>query len=282
MNKKKYDQEWLKIDNAGLIYPPASDDKWNNVFGISAYLKEDVNPQILQQALNIVIMRFPNFDVSIRRGFFWYYFQSLEEFPKVQEETLYPCRKIEINAKKHLFRVLYYKNKITFETFHSVTDGNGAICFLNALLCCYINLIGGNLNEKELEFSYKDRPSAEDFEDCFKRFADNSGTKKRANRKAYQIFGTPEPNGKLNVITAVLNSEKLNSVAKEHNATITQFLVACYAKAIFNFKARTIQKRRPVVVSVPVNLRKYFGVKTLRNFSNWIDICFDEDVQMCQ
>ena len=34
---------WLKIDNAGLIYPSASSETWNNVFRISAYLKEDVD-----------------------------------------------------------------------------------------------------------------------------------------------------------------------------------------------------------------------------------------------
>ena len=277
MDKIKRDEAgWLKIDNAGLIYPSASNEKWNNVFRVSAYLKKDVDPQVLQQALNIVILRFPSFDVAVRRGFFWYYFQSLNEFPKVEEETLYPCRKMELNAKKHLFRVLYFKNKISFETFHSLTDGNGAINFLNSLLCCYFNLQNENVNEKELEFSYKDKPSIDDIEDSFKRYADHSGTIKRQSRKAYQIYGTPEPNGKLNVITAVTSAKKLHDIAKEHNATITQFLVSCYAKAILEYKLRTIQKKKPVVISVPINLRKYFGSKTLRNFSSWIDICFDK------
>ena len=77
---------WLKIDNAGLIYPSASNETWNSVFRVSAYLKEDVEPEILQQALSIVIVRFPNLDVSTRRGFFWYYFQSLDEKPIIEEE----------------------------------------------------------------------------------------------------------------------------------------------------------------------------------------------------
>ena len=275
------DEGWLKIDNAGLIYPSASSEKWNNVFRVSAYLKSEVNPEVLQQALNIVILRFPTFDVAIRRGFFWYYFQKLDEYPKVQEETLYPCRKMEINAKKHLFRVLYFKNKISFETFHSITDGGGAISFLNSLLCCYFNLLGEKVNEKELEYSYKDKPGIEDIEDSFKRFADDSGTAKRLSRKAYQIYGTPEQNGKLNVITAVVSTKQLHEAAKQHNATITQFLVACYAKSILEYKARTIQqKKKPVVISVPISLRKYFDSKTLRNFSSWIDICFDKNLSI--
>lgn len=276
MENIKDGENWLKIDNAGLIYPSASSEKWNNVFRVSAYLKEDVDPKVLQQALNIVILRFPNLDVAIRRGFFWYYFQSLNEYPKVQEEKTYPCRRMELNSKKHLFRVLYYKNKISFETFHSLTDGNGAINFLNCLICCYLNLLGAEINEKELEIDYKDKPSMEDIEDSFKRFQDDSGNGKRLSRKAYQIYGTPEQNGKLNVISAVLSVNNLHRVAKQNNATITQFLVALYAKAILNYKEFTLQKKRPVVISVPINLRKFFDSKTQRNFSSWIDIVFNE------
>ena len=130
---KNTDDVWLRLDNAGLIYPSASSEKWNNVFRVSAYLKQNVDPKVLQQALNIVILRFPNMDVTIRRGFFWYYFQGLSEYPLVSLETEYPCRRMELNTKRHLFRVLYYKNKISFETFHSLTDGTGALCFLNSL-----------------------------------------------------------------------------------------------------------------------------------------------------
>lgn len=276
MDKVKDGENWLKIDNAGLIYPSASSEKWNNVFRVSAYLKQDVDKEILQQALNIVILRFPNFDVTIRRGFFWYYFQSLNEYPVVEEEKTYPCRRMEINSKKHLFRVLYYKNKISFETFHSLTDGSGAINFLNSLICCYLNLLGANINEKELAVNYKDKPSIEDIEDSFKRFQDDSGNGKRLSRKAYQIYGTPEPNGKLDVISVVLNVNKLHDIAKQNDATITQFLVSLYAKAILNYKAFTLQKKKPVVISVPINLRKYFESKTQRNFSSWVDIVFSE------
>ena len=277
MDRVKGEDNWLKIDNAGMIYPSASSEKWNNVFRVSAYLKQDVDKDVLQQALNIVILRFPHLDVAIRRGFFWYYFQSLNEYPVVQEEKTYPCRKMELNSKKHLFRVLYYKNKISFETFHSLTDGSGALNFLNSLICCYLNLLGANINERELALDYKDKPNMEDIEDSFKRFQDNSGNSRRLSRKAYQIYGTPEPNGKLDVISAVLDVNKLHQIAKQNNATITQFLVAIYAKAIFEYKAFILQKKKPVVISVQINLRKYFDSKTQRNFSSWIDIVFNEN-----
>lgn len=273
----RLDYSWRKIDNAGLIYPSASNEKWNNVFRVSAYLFEQVDAKVLQQALNIVIERFPSLDVTLRRGMFWYYFQNMTDFPVVEKEVNYPCRRMELNQKKHLFRVLYFKNKVSFETFHSLTDGTGAVAFLNALLACYFKLQGKNINEKSLAINYKDKPTSEEVEDSFWRYADNSGKNKRDTKKALQVYGTPEPNGKLNVITAVLDCQKLNEVAKQHNATITQFLVAIYAKAIMLKAQTSVSKKKPVVISVPINLRKYFETKTLRNFSSWIDIYFQCD-----
>lgn len=274
MEKDRFEPKWSKLDNAALVYPSASSAKWNNVFRVSAYLKQNVDPQKLQQALNIVIERFPNFDVTLRRGFFWYYFQSVTEFPKVAEEKTYPCQKMELNKKKHLFRVLYFKNKISFETFHSLTDGSGAVCFLNALLACYFDLCGQKISSKQLAVDYSDKPSPEEMEDSFKRFADFSGKAKRQTKRCFQIAGTPEQNGVLNVITLVASASKLNQVAKEHNATITQFLVAIYAKAIINNQLTSYAKKRPVTISVPTNLRKIFPSQTLRNFSSWVNVSF--------
>lgn len=277
MGKDRFEAKWLKLDNAALVYPSASSAKWNNVFRVSAYLKQDVNAQILQQALNIVIERFPNLDVTLRRGLFWYYFQSMTEFPKVEEEKEYPCQKMELNKKRHLFRVLYFKNKVSFETFHSLTDGNGAINFLNALLACYFNLCGQEIDNRQLVVNYKDRPAPEELEDSFRRFADDSGKAKRQTRVCYQVVGTPEPNGVLNAITLVLSASKLNQIAKEHNATITQLLVAVYAKSIIKNQLNSYAKKRPVTINVPINLRKFFPSQTFRNFSSWIDVAFENE-----
>lgn len=267
--------QWLKLDNAALVYPSSSDNNWNNVFRVSAYLNEDVNPEILQKALNVVIERFPNLDVTLRRGVFWYYFQPMTDYPKVEEEKLYPCRRMELNKKKHLFRVLYYKNKISFETFHALTDGSGGVNFLNCLVACYLNLMGKDIDDKKLAISYKDRPNEEEIQDSFKHFADNSGASKRSTKKAYQIHGTPLNNGVLDVISAVVDCEKLKQVAKQHGATITEFLVAVYASCIINYQKQHVAKKSPVIVSVPVNLRRFFDTKTFRNFSSWLDVCFE-------
>ena len=283
MDKKKvgFEKSWLKLDNAALIYPSASNDKWINIFRVSAYLKAEVVPAKLQQALNIVIERFPNFDVTRRHGIFWYYFENMTQFPIVEQEKSYPCAKMELRKKKHLFRVLYYKNKISFETFHALTDGSGALSFLNALVACYFELSGEKISIEELSVSYKDKPSPEELEDSFRQIADNSGTNKRESKISYQVTGTPEPAGVLDVINIVTSTNQLHSLAKKYDCTITELLTAIYAKSIIkNQKKSAYAKNRPVVVSVPVNLRKFFGSNTLRNFSSWINVSYNKNQKL--
>lgn len=269
--RRKIDN-WIKLDNAALVYPSASNGSWNNVVRVSAYLKEEVDAELLQQALNKTIERFPHLDVTLRRGMFWHYFQNMQTFPKVQAEVNYPCRKMELNKKKHLFRVLYYKNKISFEVFHSLTDGYGATCFLNSLIACYLTMQGKQINTDELVAGFLDKPNPEETEDSFRRYADDSGTSPRNKVKAYQVHGTPEQNGKLNVITAVMSANKLKQVAKQKDCTITQLLVAMYLKCLVNYQKQLITKKKPVVINVPINLRQFYDTKTLRNFSSWLDV----------
>lgn len=269
---RRQNDNWIKLDNAALVYPSASNGTWNNVVRVCAYLHENIDPKILQQALEKTIERFPHLDVTLRRGMFWHYFQNMQTYPQVQPEVEYPCRRMELNQKKHLFRVLYFKNKIAFEIFHSLTDGYGALCFLNTLVACYLTLTGKKISTNQLVAPFDDIASPEEIEDSFRRFADDSGAAERATQKAYQIHGTPEQNGKLNVITAVLNAEQLKNIAKQRNCTVTEFLVAAYLKCIINYQKQLVAKKLPVVINVPINLRNIFGAKTLRNFSSWLDV----------
>ena len=64
---------WLKLDNAAKIYPAARRRNWNNMFRVSCTLKDEVDRDVLQEALIHVAPRFPSISVRLRRGVFWYY-----------------------------------------------------------------------------------------------------------------------------------------------------------------------------------------------------------------
>ena len=59
----------------------------------------------------------------------------------VKEETKPPCSRLYIPDKKSLlFEVSYYKNRINFEVYHALTDGTGAMHFLQELVQNYLIL----------------------------------------------------------------------------------------------------------------------------------------------
>ena len=125
MSKKK--ARWRKLDNAAKLYSAASNKKDTRVFRFYCELKEEVNPDVLQEALNQTIEIFPTFLMVLRKGLFWHYLEPCNLRPIVKEEYKEPCSRLYIKDKKTLlFEVTYYKKRINFEVFHVLTDGTGA------------------------------------------------------------------------------------------------------------------------------------------------------------
>ena len=123
----------------------------SNVYRISVTLKELIQPEALQQALDMVLPKFDLFNVRLRSGVFWYYFEENNApAPKVTEESAFPCRFIVRNKNRnYLFRVTYYKYRINLEVFHVLTDGMGGINFLKELTYQYLRLVHPELRRDE-------------------------------------------------------------------------------------------------------------------------------------
>ena len=72
---------WFKLDNAGKVFPGQSTSKWSNIFRMSVILKEKIDPELLARAVEMVMPRFPCFDVRLRKGMFCYYFEKKRQSP---------------------------------------------------------------------------------------------------------------------------------------------------------------------------------------------------------
>lgn len=267
-------ENWLRLDNAALIYPAIGTAEWNSVFRLSVIVADEVNQEKLQQALDETLVRYPFFNVSLCSGLFWHYFQVLENKPKIEEESQYPCRPFVFNRNNQIFRVLYLKNKISFETFHSLTDGGGAMQFFNTLLVRYFELCGtqyANLNKFNLNI--RDLPSIEEREDSFKRFCDKGKSKPRKENVAFAIKGPLEDSNVLKVVTGVVDVNALKEITKEHKVTINEFLSAVYLKVMIDEKRHeNKQHKNPVKLSIPVSCRQFYPTKTMRNFSQYLNL----------
>ena len=135
--------QWFPLDVAGIIYPNARRYGWCTTYRFAFIMKEEGEPVLLRQALEDIAPRFPSCFVKIKAGLFWYYFERTDDLDIVEEEDYYPCRYIETTeTTKPAIRVLYYKNRISIETFHSVADGGAALVFNKTLVARYLELKG--------------------------------------------------------------------------------------------------------------------------------------------
>ena len=66
----------MRLDNASNIFLAARSDTDPKVFRISAEMDHDVDPQLLQEALDATYGRYRLYHAVLRSGVFWYYLQD--------------------------------------------------------------------------------------------------------------------------------------------------------------------------------------------------------------
>ena len=87
------DIRWEKLDNTAHLFPVIASEQMSNVFRVGVTLNELVVPALLQKALDIVLPKFDDFNLRLRYGFFWHYFEENgKEAPRIEEEKSFPCR----------------------------------------------------------------------------------------------------------------------------------------------------------------------------------------------
>ncbi|HRV72644.1 MAG TPA: alcohol acetyltransferase [Eubacteriales bacterium] len=264
--------EWMQLDNAALIYPVARRRNWMAMFRVSAELAEDIDPSFLQLALERTIKRFPSFAQRLRHGAFWYYLEHIDAIPRIQEDVANPCVRMDLKKNfGYMFRVRYYKKRIALEVFHVLTDGTGGLVFLKTLVAEYLKFkYGAQIPRGNGILDCDEDATLEELEDSFLANAHNECIN-RHEQASYRIYGSGSPDFMF-VTAGIVSTDALLSKAKEYNCTVTEFLTAVLILAVAKMQRRKEGGRlKPVKVNVPVNLRKFYDSKTLRNFSSYVN-----------
>lgn len=262
-------KRWMRLDNAALIFPAIRQRRWVNVFRVSATLTEPVDPAVLQQAAAELMPRFPSMYVRLKTGAFWYYLEELPKPPEVREDFAFPLTLMqEKELKTCCLRIMYFQNRIAVEFFHSLTDGTGGMIYLKTLTARYLTLRHGiEIPAEEGVLDWQGSPQPEELEDSFVRNTNGVVLNDR-EPDALRLHGTYEPNF-LHLTTGIIPTAALLDAAHRHGATVTVFLAAVMEETILNAQAERCpdrKRRKPVKVTVPVNLRRLYGSRTLRNF----------------
>lgn len=248
-----------------------STKKAQSLFRISALMKEDVDRDKLQIALNDVLPRFEAYSVRLKKGYAWHFFEHNDAPCKVFDEgaLLKPINPDETNG--YWFRVSAAQNKIILEFFHALADGNGALAFLKSIVKRYREVCGFAV-EDEGVIDWQSEPVSEEIEDGFEKnykpiSLGQMNLKALAGKVPHRIKGTLSKDG-YEVSEGVVDAGDVLKRAKEIGVSFTAYVAGALAFSI----EKTCANKVPIAVMIPVNLRALYPSKTMRNFVTFVRI----------
>lgn len=269
-NKRKLSR--FDLDLSARFYPVISTKKAQSLYCMAAILKDEVNSALLEEAANQIMDRFPTYKVRLRKGYSWHFFEENTEKVKIFEIDNVMLRPIDPNVTNgYLFRISCGSNKVKLDMFHALTDGNGAMLFLKTLLMRYRELQGVVFSEGE-GIDIMQTPHPEEIEDSFTQNykpipMSEMNLKGMLGGVPMRLSGTPVDDGYL----ISMGTAKIADIlvkAKALGVSFTSYIAGLIAYTITEVE----QSEQPIVVMIPVNLRKLFPSKTLRNFVTFIRI----------
>ena len=266
---------WLKLDNAAKLFPAIAKGDMTSVFRITATLKRPVNYSAIKEAVEITSKRFPYFSVSLGSGLFWHFLEFTDRPPRIQAEEEIPCTAFAFKRRNEiLYRILVKSNRISVEFIHILTDGAGALEYLKSLLRTYFGLTG-NTNLPAEGIILPDTPfSDEEVEDGYNKFFRKLPPPEKIS-KAWHLPYTLNEKPRLRVLRTEVKTDELLELSHRYKVSITEYFVAVYLFSLQKIflaekdKGRK-QKGKVLRIEVPVNMRKKFPTRTMRNFSLFV------------
>ena len=236
----KPNSKWYKLDSAGTLYSALQKEEYSAIYRFSALMEKDVDPAALQRAIDRCMPRFPTFAVRIRKGAFWYYLEhNSAPGPFLKEDVSDPCQPVRFKEDNGwLVRFYYYRNRISIEVFHALSDGGGAIVFFRTLLAEYLRQTGVDIPAGNGVLDLNEPPREEEMEDAYARYAGHHALGLHRQPTAYQNTGTSEPFYTFHVTMGFVPLSKLREESKKYGASITEYLSAVLIYVILEKQKR--------------------------------------------
>ena len=285
-NRTSADTGVYALDCSATVYPYLATKKVNQIFRMALDLDEEIDVDVLREAVRNMPQRFPTMFVMLRKDRDTYRLQTMPDAQTaVCPEPAVYCQPFRLENGENLLRVTYKGNRLGIEVFHAISDGAGGMILLKSLAAAYYRAKG---EEIPCEFGVCD--STEKARECETQDSFRTNYEPEiegVSRKAKHAFQFAEkgPFEPWHQTELRIPLHALKTVTKAHGATITEYAAALYLD-ILRESAKGTQK--PVVLSVPINLRPVFDSQTLRNFSLYFlasvpqdkqDVTFDDILQ---
>ncbi len=249
-----------KLDTTAIVHTARMNENSINAYRISIEMDHTIVPGLLQQAVDNIILRYPMICCRMAEDGYWVYSEGLDSI-KIMPDTLGVMGSINHkNVYSQAVNIIYSRDRIIFEAFHSVTDGHGAFTFLNALLNEYLRL----KNSRQPEFIYHGVAPEAEYEDSFVAFGNSRNSPEKIKKVNSPFsFEKIDRSVPLSFTTFRLDIREMKKLAKSYQCTLNELVLVMVYSAIFNIKS---SDGKDVVIAVPINLRNKFRSKSLRNF----------------
>ncbi len=262
----------FKLDNAATGFSLLANKRVPVVYRLSVDFKEEIDKQILKQAIIEILPRFPFFRASINKGFFWGKWVTNLSTPEILPEVQYTNQYIPLGKNRLLYRIFVNQKRLAIEFHHALTDGTGSMTFFKSIISSYLKLKLNNNCDWGKLFCPDDEIINEEFENAF----DLNYIKKMKEKplkhkgKSFNIPLKTVKTGVFHITRAIISVEEIRKKAKEYNISISVFLTAVYLDSLREIQQNlyNIKKKiKPIRINISVDLRRIFPSKTMRIFS---------------
>ena len=262
----KNEKIWYELDAFAKTYSSIISEGRTTCFRLSALFTENIDIKILKEVSNFLEKKYPFYNSELKKGIFWNYLQQKKTHFMIRKEVTYPCTDIR---KDNPLRIIYFNNKISIEIAHFLTDGKGALLFFQDLIEKYLEekyfceKTNFQKIEKILESSDEtEKIKKNEYVDLYEKYL-KKVSKETTIKSAFHLPIKILEKGQYHVTTGEISINDLKTESKKYGTTIGKYLLAVYFKILLD---RYSQAKNPIVIGVPVDLRKIFEETTYRNF----------------
>ena len=268
MKERRY--KWYKIDNSAIVYQMIITPYAQSLFRLGATLAESVKKPVLVGALEKAFQRHPYFRSELKRGFFRPYFDENPQSFVVEKDDGKLLNLIDFKKNnRYVLRVTYYGRRIFIDFFHGLCDGYGAMEFLKTVLFYYCELSRHPI-EHEMIKTLADPYDEEETEDAFAKYylkpSFTKGVNSMASGRAFPIRDKTFHSSGYGLIQAKVNTSSLLSASRLRHCSITVLLTALMLDSVAKVYGWETENCN-YVAFIPINLRKRYPSKSLRNFT---------------
>ena len=264
---KKNSAKLYPVDQSSILFFALMKKHHTNLYRFTMTLSETVDPDILQQAVDCVYRRFPTIIAGFLPGFFQHFHLPAQQPPQVQPDPGCLITMPREELHRCAYRVFYKDNTVSIEAFHALTDGYGAIASFTTLMAQYLRLrYHIHIPAEETVRSLEDISSEPETRDDYLVHG-NDKPLHLPSRYAYQIHGVPNANWRITNTNIELSARKIVETARCFGVSANTLLSGILASTVMEIQQKHNSSTvKPVRIMVPIDLRRFFGSTTFRNF----------------